>query len=184
MLLDETPGIDHFRRLGLAPRFALDVEDLEARLIAHSRVLHPDRFIGRSEAERAKSLRSSAALNDAVVTLRDPWKRADYLLVLLGGPTGAAERRTPPAFVSEMLEAREAVEEAKASGDRAKLGELRASFAARQASLLATIAGQFARLESTPREDRAAFDALAREIRTTLNATTYLATLLRESTES
>jgi molecular chaperone HscB len=179
-LQPEASSIDPFRRLGLEPRFAIDAADLESRFLAHSRVLHPDRFTNRPEPERAASLRLSAALNDAVAILRDPLKRADLVLVHLGGPP-SSDRRTPAGFVESMLEAREAVEEAKAAGDRAALARVRESVSARRESLLREIGERFGKLESL--SPGAAFDATAREIRDLLNAGPYLATLLREAAD-
>src|SRR5436305_9381407 len=105
---------DHFDRLGLPRRFALDAAEVERQYLARSRAVHPDYHAAGSSADLAASLELSAALNEAYNTLRDPFARADYLLGLEGGPSAAEQKQMPPAFLAEMLEARERVEEAKA----------------------------------------------------------------------
>ena len=107
---------NHFARLGLPRRFALDAAELERQYLARSRAVHPDYHAAGSSADLAASLELSAALNEAYNTLRDPFARADYLLGLEGGPSAAEQKQMPPAFLAEMLEARERVEEAKAGG--------------------------------------------------------------------
>ena len=77
----------HFERLGLPRRFRLDAAALEANYLARSREVHPD-FTGNDPA----SLQASAALNEAYTTLREPFRRAEYLLNLEGGPSAARER--------------------------------------------------------------------------------------------
>jgi molecular chaperone HscB len=174
----EDPVADAFARLGLPRRFDVDLDDLEERYLALSRVTHPDRFVGRPEAERSASLRHSAALNDAVSILRDPWKRADLLLLIVAGPAARKERGTPPGFVEEMLQIREAIAEARVAKDRSRLEALRAEIDQRRLTLLEPLPTLFDRLTAASPADR---DAAAREIRLQLNAGSYVATLRREA---
>ena len=48
--------------------------------------------------------RVAAALNEAYAVLRQPFRRADYLLGLLGGPSAADMKEMEPAFLEEMLD--------------------------------------------------------------------------------
>ena len=66
--------------LGLAPKLALDPEELKKRFYERSRQWHPDRFSRASAAEQQKSLEMTSVLNDAFRTLRDPVARAEYFL--------------------------------------------------------------------------------------------------------
>src|SRR5919197_3804638 len=97
---------DHFERLGLPRRFSLDRAALEREYLARSRALHPDYHQLGSSAEQAASVELSAALNEAYTTLKDPFKRAEYLLRLDGGPSAAELKDIPPEFLEEMLELR------------------------------------------------------------------------------
>src|ERR1051326_3110147 len=98
----------HFERLGLPRRFRFDPAALEANYLARSRTVHPD-FTGNDPA----SLHASAALNEAYTTLHDPFRRAEYLLKLEGGPSAADVKQMPAAFLEEMLELRMRIEEVK-----------------------------------------------------------------------
>jgi molecular chaperone HscB len=49
---------DPFELLGVEPKFALDVTDLETRHRELSRVLHPDRHVGAPAAERRMACRA------------------------------------------------------------------------------------------------------------------------------
>src|SRR5262249_62060465 len=60
----------------------------------------------------------TAALNEAYATLRHPFRRAEYLLALEGGPTAAEHKEMAPAFLEEMLELRMEIEELRESGGR------------------------------------------------------------------
>src|SRR5262249_2099617 len=98
--------MDHFDRLGLPRRFSLDGAAIERAYLARSRALHPDYHQLGSSAEQAASVELSAALNEAYGTLKDEYKRAEYLQRLEGGPTAAELKDVPPEFLEEMLEMR------------------------------------------------------------------------------
>jgi molecular chaperone HscB len=162
-------------------RFALDAAELERQYLARSRAVHPDYHAAGSSADLAASLELSSALNEAYNTLRDPFIRADYLLGLEGGPSAAEQKQMPPAFLAEMLEAREWVEEAKAGGNTclqavADLGE---EFAARYAGLLDEVATRFAQLEALPADDPQRAN-LRSQVRGLLNAAKYVRGLIRD----
>lgn len=116
------PRPDPFVVFDLAPRWHLDLVDLDARWKALARQVHPDRFAGRPAAERRLALAWTAAMNEARRLLRDPTRRAWWLAT--GTPeapqTGA---RVDPAFLAEVFAWREADEEepgafARLSADR------------------------------------------------------------------
>jgi len=76
--------VDHFVRLGVAQGFDVDVPALDRLYFDLQRQLHPDRFATKAPKEKALSQQQATALNDAYETLKDPLKRADYLVHLLG----------------------------------------------------------------------------------------------------
>src|SRR5688572_10972062 len=71
---------DLFAVLGLRRRFALDLAAAEAAFKERSRQLHPDRFAKADPRARRASLGRTVQLNEAWRTLRDPVRRAEYLL--------------------------------------------------------------------------------------------------------
>lgn len=81
----QPPGqADHFARLGQGVRFDLDEAALDKAYFALQRQLHPDRFATRSPRERALSQQQATSLNQAYEVLKNPLKRADYLVHLKG----------------------------------------------------------------------------------------------------
>ncbi len=81
----QPPGqLDHFQRMGLDISFDVNVTDLDQRYFDMQRRLHPDRFATRSPQEKSLSQQQATAINDAYETLKEPLKRADYLVHLKG----------------------------------------------------------------------------------------------------
>src|SRR5205085_2031432 len=117
---------DHFAFFGLPRTFDLDEAALERSFLELSRLLHPDRQIARkapesADARRLRALALSANMNAAYDALRNPLKRAEYLVRLAGGVGPEKDKRTPEGFLPEMLELREELEEAKSAFDRERL---------------------------------------------------------------
>lgn len=115
---------DYFALFDLPRRYAVDRNTLEDRYLQRAAVVHPDRFSQAASSERRKAMEASAELNAAYRTLRDPVQRAEYL-VRLGGidldsshPTTGAPKM-PEAFLIDMIDRRDAIEEARANGTRA-----------------------------------------------------------------
>jgi len=77
---------------GLEPKLRLDLESLQKRFYELSRNWHPDRFTRKSAEEQSEALQATAILNDGYRTLRDPVKRAEYLLTEEGFPIGELEK--------------------------------------------------------------------------------------------
>ena len=160
-----------FERLGLPRRFSIDDSELERKHLALSRGAHPD-FHSNSTAElRANAEAESAAINEAYATLKDPFRRAEALLKLLGGPDASQQKEVPPALLMEMLELREQIESAT---DPAK-AQIESKLLEREATLIAEIRKTFAECEHS-----SAPPALLKGIRRDLNAAKYLRGLLRD----
>lgn len=164
--------MDHFERLGLPRRFAIDPADLEREYLARSRALHPDYHQLSSAADRAASVALSAALNEAYTVLRDPFRRADYILGLLGGPSAAEQNDMPPEFLEEMLELRMEIAELQPGTPRAS--ELETQLAARRDALLDRVGSILDQPETPGNRERLV------EARRLLNAARYLGNLLRD----
>ncbi len=163
--------MQYFDVLGLAPRLALDLKDLEKRFYAKSRELHPDRFVRAPHAEQQRALELSALLNDAYRTLREPIARAEYVLKNSGFDIGEQRSKdVPPELLEEVFELNMALEEAdqpqiEAAGVR--FDKLRAEIDQE----LATRFGQW---------DQAAETGTLAQIRGLLNRRRYIENLLRD----
>jgi molecular chaperone HscB len=168
---------DCFERLGLPRRFSVDAAELERAYLMRSRDVHPDYHLAGSDADLAESLDASAAVNEAYTTLRDPFSRAEYMLGLLGGPSASEQKQMPPAFLAEMLEAREQIEHAH--GDMLAIQRLDDEFTKQFDGLMEQVAALFARLENLPEADTGRANLLS-QIRGLLNAAKYVRGLLRD----
>lgn len=100
------PGGDYFSVFGLKPKLNLDLHALEAEFHRLSRRLHPDRFARAQDNEKQWSLADTALLNDAYRTLKDPLRRTEYLLKLLGAAPqpGGQGRKAPSRVPADLLE--------------------------------------------------------------------------------
>lgn len=141
---------DHFAVLGLTRRYRLDEAELEAHFHERSRNTHPDRHVKSDAASRVRAALETARLNEAHRALRDPMKRAEHLLALEGIAL-TDERgghKVDPSFLAEVLELREALSEAAAAGDNARVRALEADVAARREAVLGQLDQAFDRYES------------------------------------
>jgi len=134
---------DHFQRLGLPRRFSVDSDALEAAYLAKSREAHPDFHALGTAAEQDASLRDTAAVNEAYLILRDSFRRADYLLGLLGGPTAGQQKDMPQAFLMEMMDLRERMEAVMTAGDEVKLAAMEADLEKRMTGTFETVGKLF-----------------------------------------
>jgi molecular chaperone HscB len=125
--------------LGVDRRYDLDLAELERRYKDLSRQLHPDRFAKADPRARRASLGRTVQLNEAWRTLKDPVRRAEYLLGLAGVKVGAGD--APPALLMETLELREELGEARMAGDDAKVRRMGAAMRERVARAMSAIAG-------------------------------------------
>jgi molecular chaperone HscB len=171
----------HFELLGLPQRFALDPAALEASYLAKSRDLHPDFHQLASSVEQRLSLELSAALNEANAILRDPFRRAEYLLALAGGPRASEHKEMSPEFLEEMLELRMEIEELREAGnpDSPARRAMEERLNQRKEGLVKSVGQAFARIESLPAGDAKGMEGLL-QVRKLLNSAKYIQGLLRD----
>ena len=169
---------DHFERLGLPRRFSVDPTAIEREYLARSRSYHPDFHHDSSTAQQRASLELTAALNEAYLTLKDPLRRAEYLLKLLGGPSAREEKNLDQEFLMAMMDVRERIEEARRS-DPTALSEIDAELHETQTARLRRVESHFDRMDELPLDhpDRA---SLLSAIRQDLNAVKTVQSLIRD----
>jgi molecular chaperone HscB len=124
---------DLFAVLGVPARFTVDLAAAEAAYKELSRQVHPDRFATADPRARRASLARTMQLNLAWRTIKDPLRRAEYLLARAGidvgekkSSTGDDDRGThkvaaPPAFLLEILELNDELTAARKDGDTVKV---------------------------------------------------------------
>ena len=104
---------NHFQLFGLPQSYAIDATQLDQHYRALQAQVHPDKSAHLSEAEQRLAMQHSTQVNEAYQTLRNPLKRARYLLSLHGVDTQEDTNTAMPVdFLMEQLEWREAVAEA------------------------------------------------------------------------
>ncbi|MHB1950781.1 MAG: Fe-S protein assembly co-chaperone HscB [Acidiferrobacteraceae bacterium] len=105
------PPDHYFRLFNLPAAFEIDAADLAVRYRELQRAVHPDRFAAGSDAERVRAVQQAAEVNDAFQTLKDPVRRARYLLMLRGVDTeDETDTVMDPAFLMEQMDLREQLE--------------------------------------------------------------------------
>jgi molecular chaperone HscB len=153
---------DPFALLGVERRFDLDLKVLEKTHRELSRALHPDKFAQAGASERRAVLEKAASVNEAWRTVRDPIKRAEALFELAGRKVGEDnEPKASPAFLMAVLEEREALADARAAKDLAKVRAVGETMTRRADATQKKLADGFATIGSgsvTP--DRAAVEKL------------------------
>ena len=143
------PGTDRFAVLRLPRKFEVDLGAAEAAYKDLSRQLHPDRFAKADPRARKAALARTVELNDAWRTVKDPLRRAEYLLelagyALAGGEKSAAMSKTrnvsaPPTFLLEILELRDELAAAQRAGDAVKVAFMTEDMRGRATAEMKTI---------------------------------------------
>ncbi len=117
---------NYFNLLGMPESYALDLGALQKAYVSAQQTAHPDRMVGKSDAQRAKAIQVSMDANDAYETLKNPLTRAQHLLELRGVVVNADERDThkpSQALLMEMLELREEMAAASSEAEIAKFAQ-------------------------------------------------------------
>lgn len=173
----QKPPSEFFEFFGFTEALVLDTAELQKRFYELSRQLHPDHYTLKTVEERACSLESTSILNDAYRTLRDPVKRAEYVLKNHGYPIG--EQRgsdVPPELLEEVFELNEALDEIRHGDEsvRPRLEEADRKFKT-------LLAEADAELESESRNyDASKSEEVLRKIRGILNRRRYIQNLVSE----
>jgi len=131
----------------------------------------------KSEAERQEALDRSSELNDAYRTLKDPVKRAQYLLSQEGFDIGEQRSKdVPPELLEEVFELNMALEEMRSGDDSARpqLEQAEKTFT----NMLADIDHQLESLYD--RYDQSQGRDVLAEIRGVLNRRKYILNLVGE----
>lgn len=133
--------MDHFERLGQPRQHALDRDALETAYLARAAAAHPDKVDQDDASAKRVAMETSAAINEGYRTLRDPAKRAEYLVKLGGRDLGSSDPdlgapKMPQAFLIDMIEQRERVADARSAGADA-LEDLRDEVEGQQGDSLA-----------------------------------------------
>ncbi len=177
----QAPSPDYYRFFSLPKTLAIDDEVLQHTFYQMSRLLHPDRYGRRPERERNYSLEATAILNDGYRILKDPVRRAEYVLRENGFQAGGERsNEVPPELLEEVFELNMMLDELKSGDDDVvpQLEEARNRFLAMLDSIGAELDDEFrAHDEATEGESRK--EVLTR-IRGVLHRRRYVRNLVDE----
>ena len=173
---------DYYEIFGLPRSLNLSLDDLQKRFYALSRELHPDRFMNKPAAEREQALDRSSALNDANRTLKDPIKRAQYLLRLEGFEIGEQRSKdVPPELLEEVFELNMALEEMRGGDEsvRPQLEQAKKNFAGMLQETDEKLQALFEQYDAVHSDAGRSRDTLT-QIRDALNRRKYIQNLVSE----
>ena len=194
-------GLDYFSCLALPRLLTIDQDKLEATYYELSRSFHPDFFQNNTETEQTISLGNSALLNTAYRTLKDPLRRAEYLVQLEAGAAKDIRNAPPAELFEEILALQEDLEEFRSiSGDqnperkedlRGKIEADRNSLDHRQRDMEQRLFDTFATWDTlqlrSGEEDpqlQEKKEKVLREMREILSNRTYLRNIVSDATET
>jgi len=171
----------YFELFGIPRSLNLSLDVLQKRFYELSRELHPDRFMRKPEAERQKALDLSSTLNDAYRTLKDPLKRAHYVLSQEGFDVGEQRSKdVPPELLEEVFELNMALEEMRSGDDSARpqLEKAESNFTNMLSDVDRQLEGLFQQYDEAQSRDTLA------QIRGALNRRKYIQNLVEEVRKS
>lgn len=138
---------NYFDLFGLPVQFNIDSSDLLNRYRELQRRVHPDKFASAPAEDRRLSMQLTTLVNEGYQTLRDPVRRARYLLEMSGAALNdETDTAMKPEFLMEQMELREALEEARAREDSLRrLAELASDVERRHAGKIEELRKCFGR---------------------------------------
>jgi molecular chaperone HscB len=173
---------DYFTFFGFDRKLVVDESALQKRFYELSRKWHPDRFSRAPQEEQNKALEASSLLNDGYRTLKDPVKRAEYLLTEEGFPIGEQRSRdVPPELLEEVFELNMLLDELRSGDDaqRPLLHQAGQNFRRMRDEIDGQLQALFVRFDAAAPESETAKQAL-QEIRGVLNRRRYIENLIRD----
>eukprot|EP00808_Paulinella_micropora_P031625 g5079.t1 len=112
-IIPSEKDLNCFSIFGMEEQFEIDLEWLKGQFRNLQRQYHPDLVRQLPEEDQKRAELHSAQVNQAYQTLRDPLTRARYILQLHGESLKEKGSLQDPVLLMEVMEAREALEDAK-----------------------------------------------------------------------
>lgn len=139
-------ALNYYQLFGLTPQFIVDTKQLADIYQTLQKSVHPDRFAHGSSQQQLIAVQRSATINDGYQTLKNPLKRAEYLLTLRATPMPNEQASfRDNQFLMRQMELRELLDELKYADDvDAALFEANEMLASEFEQLLTTMAQQLA----------------------------------------
>ncbi|WP_426109795.1 Fe-S protein assembly co-chaperone HscB [Massilia sp. PWRC2] len=134
---------NHFELFKLPVRFAIDAAALDGAYRDVQGQVHPDRFVTAGDAEKRVAMQWATRANEAYQTLKNPQKRARYLVELNGIDLQTESNTAMPLdFLMQQMEWRDMLGEARAGADVGALEALDGQVRQARAAQLAEVGRQ------------------------------------------
>jgi molecular chaperone HscB len=173
---------DYYEFFGLDRKLVVDGAVLQQRFYELSKQWHPDRFSRRPREEQDLALEATSFLNDGYRTLKDPVRRAEYLLRMEGFPIGEQRSKdVPPELLEEVFELNMLLEGLRGGdeSERPQLEKARESFLGMHSDIDRQLESLFEKYDAAAPETETSRQAL-QEIRGVLNRRRYVDNLARD----
>ncbi|PSB92072.1 Fe-S protein assembly co-chaperone HscB [Candidatus Pandoraea novymonadis] len=116
---------NYFALFDLPQCFRLDIAELDLAYRAVQSRIHPDRFARASDTEKRIAMQWATFVNLAFQTLRDPVKRASYILTLHGIDVSTLDDASMSRdFLIQQMRCHEEIEDAVGASDFVELNLL------------------------------------------------------------
>lgn len=110
--------MNYFQLFNIAPSFDIDLSELSSSYQTLQKTVHPDNFAHTSEQQQRLAVQKSAQVNDAYQTLKNPLKRAEYMLIERGVDMPNEQQSfSDTGFLMHQLELREMLEDIQLSSN-------------------------------------------------------------------
>ncbi len=110
--------MNYFQLFNIEVSFDVDLSQLSQTYQTLQKAVHPDRFANASSQEQLLAVQKSAEINDAYQTLKQPLKRAEYILILRNVDMPNEQQSfSDTAFLMQQMELREMLGEVKFADD-------------------------------------------------------------------
>jgi molecular chaperone HscB len=111
-------SLNYFQLFDLPETFAIALSSLETQYRQIQASAHPDRYVTATAADKLQSMQLATLANEAYLTLKNPAKRAQYLLTLMGIDSMSESNTCMPVdFLMEQMQWRESLEGASMAKD-------------------------------------------------------------------
>lgn len=152
--------MNYFQLFDIDLVFDIDINQLSSTYQQLQKTVHPDRFAHASSQEQLIAVQKSAQINDAYQILKEPLKRAEYMLKLRGVDM-PDEQNTygDTSFLMRQMELREMMEEVEHAADvDAALFALQEELATEYQAIFSQLHGQI--IENSAESNNLACDNL------------------------
>ncbi len=109
---------NYFELFALPISFEIELSSLSERYQDLQRSVHPDKFTNATDRERRLSMQQASMINEAYQALKDPLKRAQYILSLNNIDANSESNTVmDTAFLMQQMELREALDDIMDASD-------------------------------------------------------------------